>query len=342
MNRQGPVHPTVENYRFSSVGTIKVFGNSVEIEEDTNPLSRKQIRTWVEEENAIIKQESERFEEKFQDHVVEYGIDDFENHPLWFNGVNHYPQEDDPPKPEKPEAPKRERGDIKGFSKKSRYRMQKRMNRLDFDNLENLYSVTLTYPKRFPEDGITHKTDLDVILKRFKRRFGDDIEYLWKLEFQKRGAPHYHIIIRLPKRYQLPYLQRWLGKNWFEVAQRFWDEKQINHLDAGTQFKELTKKQGKDSLQSAAFYLCKYINKEEDNTPEHQGRYWGYSRNWGILMHEAELTGRELIQFRRLVKKYTKRNNRRMSKMVGLPVNLTIFGHWRFFVQALEWIEKVQ
>ncbi len=340
MKKSDFAQPFVENYRFTSIGIVKVYGNSVEIEEHTDALNRKQIRSWIERENEYIRDVNKRFDEKFKEHVLTYGMD-FENHPLWFNGKNYYPQKDEPQKPQKPVAPKRERGDIIGFSKKSRYRMQKRMNRLDFNNLQNLYSVTLTYPKRFPEDGETHKTDLDVMLKRFKRRFGKDIEYLWKLEFQKRGAPHYHILIRLPKKYKLPYLQKWLGKNWYEVAQRFWDEKQTNHLDAGTQFKELTSREGKNSIKSAAYYLCKYINKEEESTPKHQGRYWGYSRNWGVLLHEAELTGRELIQFRRLVKKYVKRNNRRMSKMVSLPVNITIFGHWGVFVQALEWIEKV-
>jgi hypothetical protein len=194
--------------------------------------------------------------------------------------------------------------------------------------------MTLTYPQRFPEDGVTHKTDLDVFIKRLKRKFGEDVEYLWKLEFQKRGAPHYHIIVRLPKFYNHEYLKHWLSQNWYEVAQRFWDEKQEKHLSAGTEVQKIK------NIRSAAHYLCKYLNKELDNTPSNQGRFWGCSRNWGDLMHEAELTGRQLVWFRRLVKRMTKGNNKRMSKMITLPMNLTIFGYWRAFVQALEWVEQ--
>jgi len=57
-------------------------------------------------------------------------------------------------------------------------------------------------------------------------------------------------------------------------------------------------------------------------------------------MHEAELTGRQLVQFRRLVKKLTKKNNSRMAKMITLPLNLTIFGYWGSFVDALIWVEQ--
>jgi len=65
----------------------------------------------------------------------------------------------------------------------------------------------------FPTDGVTHKADLDAFIKRCKRKFSNEIEYLWKLEFQKRGAPHYHMIIHLPKPFKIDYLRKWFSKN---------------------------------------------------------------------------------------------------------------------------------
>lgn len=114
--------------------------------------------------------------------------------------------------------------------------------------------------------------------------------WVWKLEFQKRDGTHYYIIVRLPKVYKHEYLKHWLSNSWYEVAQRFWDEKQENHLSAGTEVQKIK------NFRSAAQCLCNYLNKELEDEPKHQGRYWGCSRNWCDLMHEAELKGRQTLR----------------------------------------------
>lgn len=82
------------------------------------------------------------------------------------------------------------------------------------------------------------------------------------------------------------------------------------------------------------------MTKKEDDTPENQGRYWGCSRNWGeVIQDTVRLTGKQLIHFRRLTKGYIK-NGGRIKKMITAPMNLTVFGHWQFFLQALEWVKK--
>lgn len=96
-----------------------------------------------------------------------------------------------------------------------------------------------------------------------------------------------------------------------------------------------------NSLRLASSYLSKYISKEEGNTPENQGRFWGCSRNWGeVIIDQAKLSARQLIQFRRLVKRSLKGNSR-MQKLATCPSNLVVFGHWRFFLQAIEWVQRV-
>ena len=143
--------PGGENYRFSSLGTIKVYGNSVEIEEHTDHITKDILRKIVQRETELAEHVNDKFDEAFRNHVLRYG-QEFEEHDFWFNGVNYYPQheeEDSSKVDEVLETPKRERGDITGFSQKSRYRMQKKMNRLNPDALGTTYSMTLTYPKRF-------------------------------------------------------------------------------------------------------------------------------------------------------------------------------------------------
>lgn len=57
--------------------------------------------------------------------------------------------------------------------------------------------ITLTYPHNFPTDGKRIKVDLNRMLQRIGRVFGAH-SYFWFLEFQRRGAPHYHILSTLP------------------------------------------------------------------------------------------------------------------------------------------------
>ncbi len=55
-----------------------------------------------------------------------------------------------------------------------------------------LTMLTLTYPKIYPRNGQTVKQDLNAILAMLRSR--GQFDYLWFLEFQKRGAPHIHIL----------------------------------------------------------------------------------------------------------------------------------------------------
>lgn len=57
--------------------------------------------------------------------------------------------------------------------------------------------ITLTYGQNYILDGSRAKYHLNFILTKLKRMYGP-FDYLWFLEFQKRGAPHYHILVSLP------------------------------------------------------------------------------------------------------------------------------------------------
>jgi hypothetical protein len=52
---------------------------------------------------------------------------------------------------------------------------------------------TLTYPAEFPLDEETFKRHLKIFSQRFLRAF-PHAAFHWKLEFQNRGAAHFHPI----------------------------------------------------------------------------------------------------------------------------------------------------
>lgn len=83
------------------------------------------------------------------------------------------------------------RGRVAGFSRQSRDRMI-----FAFRNMPKpKIMLTLTYPGAFPVDGKKVKRDLDAFRKWLARR---GVLSAWFLEFQDRGAPHFHIFISLP------------------------------------------------------------------------------------------------------------------------------------------------
>jgi hypothetical protein len=163
-----------------------------------------------------------------------------------------------------PKIPKRTRNirsSIIKFSKRSKRRL-----RFVIRNSEDIWKafVTLTYPENFPCNGRETKKHLNVFLQYLRRK---NVKFTWVLEFQSRGAPHYHIIISgfIPKDELSQVWYRIVGSN---------DEK---HLKAGT---------GIEAIKSKGHlygYLSNYIKKlEQKNPPEgfkNVGRFWGASIN---------------------------------------------------------------
>jgi hypothetical protein len=110
---------------------------------------------------------------------------------------------------------------------------------------------------------------------------------VWKLEPQKRGAPHFHLLVwgMLDVNYHLAYfdgttglvpaeiarlvrvqeIREWVSQAWYEVVGSG-DEK---HLRAGTRVEDVR------SLNGVSAYLKKYLGKEVPPEWENAGRWWG-------------------------------------------------------------------
>lgn len=159
------------------------------------------------------------------------------------------------------EKRKAKRSKIIKFSKRSAKRLRHVVR-----NSEDTWKafITLTYPENFPCDGRKTKAHLNAFLQWLRRQ---GIKYVWVLEFQLRGAPHYHILVSdyIPKTE--------LSERWYRIVGSG-DEK---HLKAGTQIQAIKSKR------HLYGYLSSYINKlAQKILPkefENVGRFWGASRN---------------------------------------------------------------
>jgi len=123
------------------------------------------------------------------------------------------------------------RKEIKGFSPASRLRFMRTMgqwNALVFD-LRLVLGVTLTYPMEFP-CARASKRHLKMLMQRIERSYPGTFG-VWKLEPQKRGAPHFHIVLAFGVSVRQrddacgdvaggfeESFQHWLADAWYEIV----------------------------------------------------------------------------------------------------------------------------
>lgn len=142
--------------------------------------------------------------------------------------------------------------------------------------------VTLTYPEVFPRDGEIVKRHLQAFKERWTRKWGAAPVGVWKLEFQRRGAPHFHLYVARPAVRESEF-RRWVSEAWYEVV----GSGDVRHLRAGTGVDRQFCARSASVAQLAA-YFAKHNAKwgegkgYQNDVPEgfeHVGRFWGA---WGM------------------------------------------------------------
>jgi len=157
------------------------------------------------------------------------------------------------------------RSNITQFSRQSRKRLLDLLGSIDKE--QKPIFVTLTYPGEFTTDSRQWKRDLDNFFKRMRRK-APGSSAIWKLEPQKRGAPHFHLFI-----WGLSYdaLFLWVRKAWYEVV----GSGDYRHYQAGTRVEKIKSWRGIRS------YASKYMGKIFDSPTmqdcgwDQPGRFWG-------------------------------------------------------------------
>jgi len=193
------------------------------------------------------------------------------------------------------------RGTNVAWSNKSRVKMLERFSTLDFNPFEDESSIlaflTLTYPSQWQivaPTSASAKLHLLNLRKRFEREFKRPFFALWKMEFQRRGAPHFHLLAPIPKGSEF---KNWLSRNWAEIVNHPDESERAKHLVAGTGV-DKAKGTTADTAQRISYYFSKHSSankgpKEYQNTPPEEwvasgsvGRFWGY---WGLKIATATL-----------------------------------------------------
>lgn len=164
-----------------------------------------------------------------------------------------------------------ERKAIKKFSASSACRMRRylRTCRAEY----NVF-ITLTYPYKFPLDGAESKEHLRRFMQELKRYVKrndigqvegySEFSAFWFLEFQERGAIHYHIFAN-------HFIDKdWIARTWYRIV----NTEDPRHLHAGTSVEKI-----KAGRSGACAYASKYAAKSEQKTvPDflaNVGRFWG-------------------------------------------------------------------
>lgn len=105
------------------------------------------------------------------------------------------------------------RRSVATFSAASRKRMLDMFAKLDFTrSSERPKFITLTYKDTYPS-ALKAKEHLWAFLARLKR-LHSDLAVVWRLEFQRRGAPHFHLMV-----FHMPYLdKKEVARMWHEIT----------------------------------------------------------------------------------------------------------------------------
>lgn len=166
------------------------------------------------------------------------------------------------------------RSEITIFSRKSRNRLSWIYSQGDWKSM-----ITLTYHNSFPDYQVS-KGHLHAVLDRLTK---NGIKYLWVVEFQSRGFPHYHVWLSksLDGDEWRDYMKTWLNV----TKEHNGDEKAINFHMHDASYTEW-------DVRFDLNYAVKYAQKQKQKGlpvgVKKFGRWWGSSRN--IIIPERVFT----------------------------------------------------
>lgn len=164
---------------------------------------------------------------------------------------------------------KKKRGDIIGHSPKSQRRARMFLAKIPNEEIMKGLLVTLTYPGKQAEEKIPDASEYQ-IYKEHLRRFNQAVVRRWKgsgawfLEFQTRGAPHYHLIVFGVSHEDLEPFRLWVSKEWNRIVDGGED-----HLKAGTNVEP------PKNCQAARNYVTAYFTKG--------GGFATRNKGWALL-----------------------------------------------------------
>jgi hypothetical protein len=147
---------------------------------------------------------------------------------------------------------------ITAYSKQSQARLKHLLRNIE----QQKYLLTLTYPALPPQDGKTIKKHLSAFTRWLKMQ--GVTQGIWILEFQERGAPHFHLLfdVRLDVTY--------CAQKWSHII----GNSASPNIQSGIQLEDIR------HWHKTVSYLTKAKSKEVPEGFDSTGRLWGV---WGGL-----------------------------------------------------------
>lgn len=176
-----------------------------------------------------------------------------------------------------PAAPNHTRAGIHTHSRKSRARLKFVCRNTQTPLISQF---CLTYHEKKP-DGRQVKKHLNAWLQNLRRR---NISYLWVLEFQKRGVPHFHVFLSEAVSLEL---HESLAKSWNRIT-----DETAEHLNVHLHRKNFISWEMKGGNYLSHKYLTKEAQKEVPEGFHFPGRFWGHSR--GLVPAPETITEEEI------------------------------------------------
>lgn len=245
------------------------------------------------------------------------------------------------------------------WSERSRARMIRCLASVDWSPVFFLKGtrpamLTLTYPGDWltaAPDADTAKAHLRAFHERLRRLYQrlelPDPPAIWKLEFQRRGAPHFHIYAPVPTS---PFLEHpcncgalelehctcprirfrdWLSKAWAEVVDHPDPDERLRHQLAGTGLDFAEGARCSDPKRLAVYFTRHNTKGSRSKAHQHHvpdqwataGRWWG---TWGVerILEDAPITDDELVQVKRLLRSWVR--SQRATDPRGVKVPRTV------------------
>jgi hypothetical protein len=156
------------------------------------------------------------------------------------------------------------RGKVTSFSRKSRKRLFELFNRLNYKHV-NTYFITLTYQFDHQYDKQHYK----LFLRKLERYYGIAFySAIWRIERQKRGTPHFHIVLFTHRKLQ------YVNPN---VVARLWTETVGEKATNGKYL--FTRVERVWRLRHLMYYVSKYMAKLDDKPKVDNGGAVGIDEN---------------------------------------------------------------
>lgn len=199
------------------------------------------------------------------------------------------------------------RGQVSGISRKSRYRLIKLLSQINRPDAPTF--ITLTY-REFVEDFEVWKTHLDNFRRSLAYHFPDYCG-VWRLEFQKRGAPHFHILAWLCREMPIAEAESLLSCLWLNAIGQYSKANQ----EYGCTVEPCT------DFRRSAFYLSVYQAKDQQDRDDIvTGREWGVWKKERLNLapvEEVALCANGLRLLRRIIRRSYIAHQRTQGRKVG-------------------------